>query len=209
LDITVAQVWHVANLFLCSLRGVIAVATQPKVIVFTGLPGTGKSTLAEHVARTLGAPAFATDWLMGGLKPAHAALSTLDRSQYLAACYGLIETLITRQLMLGQSAVVDDLVRDSEVAQWCKVAAHFSARLLLIECVCSDERIHRARIEGRTRGIAGWHEIGWEHVERMRAEFPPLTADRLIVDAIEPVEGNIQRVLDHIAPPRFPSSDIR
>ena len=101
--------------------------------------------------------------------------------------------------MLGQSAVVDDVVRDSEVAQWRKTAAHFSARLFLIECVCSDERIHLTRIEGRTRGIAGWREIGWEHVEQMRAEFPPLTADRLIVDAIEPVEGNIQRVLDHIA----------
>ncbi len=175
------------------------VAAQPKVIVFTGLPGTGKSTLAEQVARSVGAPAFAGDWLMGGLKPAHAALSTLDRSQYLAACYGLLETLITRQLMLGQSAVVDDVVRDSEIVRWRETAAHFSARLFLIECICSDQVIHRARVEGRARGIPGWHEVGWDHVERIRAEFPPLSVDRLIVDALEPVEGNIRRVLDHIA----------
>ena len=55
------------------------------MIIFTGLPGTGKSTLAEPVARAMGAPAFAGDWLMGGLEPAHAALATLDRSDYVAA----------------------------------------------------------------------------------------------------------------------------
>jgi predicted kinase len=173
-------------------------AARPRVIVFAGLPGTGKSTLAEHVARIVGAPAFASDWLMGGLKPAYAALSKLDRSQYLAACYGLVGTLITRQLMLGQSAIVDELMPESVVAAWRETAAGFSARLFLIECVCSDQAIHRARIEGRVRGIPGWHEIGWDHVERMRAEFPPLTLDRLTIDAIEPLQDNIRRVLDHI-----------
>ena len=81
------------------------------MIIFTGLPGTGKSTLAEKVARTVGAPAFAGDWLMGGLKPAHAAFVQLDRADYLAAWFGLLRTLVTRQLMLDQSAVVDDVVR--------------------------------------------------------------------------------------------------
>ncbi len=136
---------------------------------------------------------------MGGLKPAHAALGQLDRSDYLAACFGLLKTLVTRQLMLGQSAVVDDLVSSSEFVLWSEIADQFSARLFLIECICSDEAIHRSRIEGRVRGIPGWHEVGWDHVERMRAEFSPLTADRLIVDAIAPVEDNLRRVLDYIA----------
>jgi adenylate kinase family enzyme len=60
------------------------------VIIFSGLPGTGKSTLAEKVARTVGAPAFAGDWLMGGLGPARAALGQLDRAQYLAAWFRLL-----------------------------------------------------------------------------------------------------------------------
>jgi predicted kinase len=174
---------------------------QPRVIIFTGLPGTGKSTLAEKVARTVGAPAFAGDWLMGGLKPAHAALFQLDRAHYLAAWFGLLRTLVTRQLMLDQSAVVDDVVSDGQFVLWREVTDHFRARLYIIECVCSDEAVHRARIEGRVRGIPGWHEIGWDHVERMRAETTPPTVDRLTVDAIEPVENNFRRVLEYIATP--------
>ena len=34
-----------------------------KLIVFSGLPGTGKSTLAEAVGRHLSIPVFAKDWL--------------------------------------------------------------------------------------------------------------------------------------------------
>ena len=39
------------------------------VVVFTGLPGTGKSTLADQLATEMGAPAFAGDWLLGALAP--------------------------------------------------------------------------------------------------------------------------------------------
>jgi predicted kinase len=168
--------------------------------MFTGLPGTGKSTLAEQVARTVGAPAFAGDWLMGALKPAHAALASLERSEYAAAWFLLLRTLVTRQLMLGQSAVVDDVVSESEFPLWRETAVRFSARLFLVECVCSDEAVHRGRIEGRVRGIPGWHEVGWDHVERMRGEVAPLTADRLTVDAVEPADDNLRRVLAYIAP---------
>jgi hypothetical protein len=136
---------------------------------------------------------------MGALKPAHAALGRLERSEYVAAWFSLLRTLVTRQLMLGQSAVVDDVVSESQFPLWRETADRFSARLFLIECICSDEAVHRARIQGRTRGIPGWHEVGWDHVERMRAEVVPLTVDRLIVDATEPVDENLRRVLGYIA----------
>jgi predicted kinase len=172
--------------------------TRPQVIIFTGLPGTGKSTLAEQVARAVGVPAFAADWLMGAIKP---TLARLERSEYLAVRIGLLGTLVTRQLMLGQGAVVDALVSESEVTAWRKTAVRFPAHWYLIECICSDEVIHRQRIEGRIRGIPGWHEVGWDFVERMRAELAPLTADRLIVDAMEPVADNLRRVLDYLVNP--------
>jgi predicted kinase len=175
-----------------------AASGQPVVVIITGLPGTGKSTLAERLARTVRAPAFAGDWLMGGLKPAHAALGRLDREQYLQAWFGLLRTLVTRQLMFGQSAIVDDLVGTGQLELWQQTAAQFGASLHLIECTCSDQGLHRSRIEGRVRGIPGWHEVGWDHVERMRGELAPLTGDHLRLDAVNPVEDNFRRILDYL-----------
>jgi predicted kinase len=168
------------------------------LIAFTGLPGTGKSTLADKLAAELGAPSFSGDWLLGALKP-HGLLTGLDRPTLLAAYYDLLTTLATRQLMLGQSAVLDCLISNEIGTRWRQLADQYQARLLVVECVCSNEAEHRRRLEGRRRGIPGWHEVGWAHVERMRAEYGRFGEADLVVDAMDPVEvnlGGVRRLLE-------------
>jgi adenylate kinase family enzyme len=164
-------------------------------VVLTGLPGTGKSTLADLVAQALKIPAFAGDWLMGALKPAAPALMSLDRDTYLLLYRGLLRSLIHRQLILGQSAILDCVVTDAVLADWRELADQYDASVLVVECVCSDEVLHRSRVEGRIRAIPGWHEIDWDHVERMRAESPALQTSRLTVDAINPLASNLEVLL--------------
>lgn len=55
-----------------------------------------------------------------------------------------------------------------------------------------------AEEEGRRRGIPGWHEVGWDHVERMQLEYPGMGREHLRVDAVEPVEVNLVGVLEWI-----------
>jgi predicted kinase len=167
------------------------------VVVFTGLSGTGKSTLADLVAQRIGAPAFAGDWLLGALAP-HGVLSGLGRSSYLALYADLLGTLVTRQVMLGQSAVVDCLVEDSIIDRWRHGAAEHGAGLYVMHCVCSDVDLHRQRVTGRRRGIPGWHEIDWDHVQRMRQEVAPPSTPALTIDAVDPIDHNLRLVLDHI-----------
>ncbi|HEY3555812.1 MAG TPA: AAA family ATPase [Kribbella sp.] len=165
--------------------------------MFTGLPGTGKSTLAEGLAVESGVPAFAGDWLLGALAP-HGVLKGLDRPAFLAMYYDLLGTLVRRQFMVGQSAIVDCLVNEEIAQRWEKLAAEYDGRLRIVECVCSDEGAHRARLAGRRRGIPGWHEVGWDHVERMRSEYPRLTREHLRVDAMDPVDVNLEHVRTYL-----------
>lgn len=170
----------------------------PMVVVFTGLPGTGKSTMADKTAIHLGAPAFSGDWLLGALKPAAAQLAQLDRTAMMRTYHSLLASLLTRQLLLGQDAVLDCLLTDAVAMEWRSTATAHQADLRIIECVCSDMVVHRSRVDNRIRAIPGWHEIDWAHVEKMRSEFAPLTVERLTLDAVTSVEENFRRVLNYL-----------
>ncbi|MBA2555194.1 MAG: AAA family ATPase [Geodermatophilaceae bacterium] len=160
------------------------------VVVFTGLPGTGKSTLADRLATDAGVPAFAGDWLLGALAP-YGVLNSLPRRTLLALYRNLLGTLLTRQLLLGQSAVMDCLIDDETAERWTEQVSRAGARMCLVTCMSTDVQLHRSRVEGRVRGIPGWHEIDWEHVERMRAEQPPLARSHLTLDAVDSIEHNL------------------
>lgn len=169
----------------------------PSVVVLTGLPGTGKSTLADLLATETGTPCFAGDWLLGSLAP-WGVLTGVARPTVTGLYRGLLSTLVTRQLLLGQSAIVDCLLDDATARQWDRHVADHGGRLSVVVCTCSDEALHRSRLDGRVRGIPGWHEIDWVHVERMRVEYPPLTVPHLTVDSVDSLEHNLAAVLAHL-----------
>ena len=70
----------------------------------------------------------------------------MDRTTYVEMYYNLIATLMTRQLMLGQPAVIDCLVTDGVGTRWREIAAAHGAELAIVECICSDIDLHRSRI---------------------------------------------------------------
>lgn len=69
----------------------------------------------------------------------------------------------------------------------------------MVVCVCSDRELHRTRLEGRERGIPGWHEgSNWVNVERRLAQFPPWTGEVLTINAVQPLAQNPATVLEYV-----------
>jgi len=104
--------------------------------------------------------------------------------------------------MLGQSAILDCVIDNKTADLWTERVARADGRISFVTCVCSHEALHRRRIEGRRRGIPGWHDIGWDHVEFMRTEQPPLTVEHLTVDAVDSIEQNLGLVRAYVARPQ-------
>jgi predicted kinase len=164
-----------------------------KLIIFSGLPGTGKSTLAEAVGRHFGISVFAKDWIEASLL--QSGLLFTDKNKSLGyASYELLTVLAKRQLMLGQSVILDSVAATKSIrAEWRKLAKRYQAEWRVIECVCSDESIHRARLKVRRRRIPGWHELEWSEVERVKGYYVPWRLEHLTLDMVKPFDENFAR----------------
>ncbi|MBE2198285.1 MAG: ATP-binding protein [Anaerolinea sp.] len=164
-----------------------------QLIIFSGLPGTGKSSVAEAVGRELGTPVFAKDWLEAAL------LRSNLQGETGYAGYELLTVLAQRQLSLGQSAILDSVASFARIrVQWRWLAIDYGAAWRVVECVCSDPAQHRQRVESRQRHIPGWHELTWAEVERVRGYYETWQEERLVLDATRPLAANIQSALIYL-----------
>jgi predicted kinase len=164
-----------------------------KLIVLSGLPGTGKSELAGHIARALGVPLLSVD-------PIEAALLRAGLTRGFAtglAAYLVVEALADSQLALGQAAIVD-AVNSVEAAKdmWRALAAKHQVRLDILECHCSNEDLHRERLRSRRRDLPPeFTEPTWDDVLLRRGESTRWSEPFLAVDSAESIDSNTRQVL--------------
>ena len=161
-----------------------------KLIVFSGLPGTGKSMLAESIARHLNIPVFAKDWLEATILKSGLIFPGMENQLGITG-YNLLTTLAERQLMFGQSVILDSVASTETIRNaWRALANQYQAEWRVIECVCSDETLHRSRLQTRRRNIPGWHELTWSNVEKVKEYYADWKEERLKLDMVHPFEEN-------------------
>jgi predicted kinase len=171
------------------------------LILLSGLPGTGKSVLGEALGRVLPAAVFSVD-------PIESAMLSAGVERGFAtglAAYVVAQRLTDDHLALGHS-VVADAVNDVEEARatWRRIAARHRVPLRIVECVCSDARLHRKRLETRRRDLA-FPEPTWESVRLRRREWTPWPQETLVVDSVRPLADNLALVLDRVKAEARPS----
>jgi predicted kinase len=173
--------------------------TKPILIVFSGLPGTGKSRLAEDIARFFGIPVFAKDWIEASLRQSLLSQGIDPGSASGYAGYDLLTSLADRQLRMGQSTILDSVAAFERIrSQWRELAERYQAGWRAIECICSDENLQRARLEQRQRGIPGWHELNWADIEHVRSYYEAWQSERLIVDMVNPYDHNLKATIEYL-----------
>jgi predicted kinase len=150
----------------------------PSLIVLSGLPGSGKTVLAEGLARSLSIPIFSVG-------PIEAAMwrAGLDEENAGVAAYEIAEMLADENLRFRLSVIVDAVNPvEAPRAAWRNLAAKHRVNLKVIECVCADDTILRQRIESRVHGGAAAHGLTWKGLLQRRAEYEAWTDPRLVLD---------------------------
>lgn len=130
-----------------------------RLIVFAGLPGVGKTTLARGLAQHLDAVFLRIDSLEEAMRNGGI------RQPIEGAGYAAAHAVASDNLVLGRVVVADcvnplKLTRDS----WRVVATRASARCIEVEVRCSDLVEHRRRVETRESDVPGLVLPSWQDV---------------------------------------------
>jgi len=144
-------------------------------IVFAGLPGVGKSTIAHKLAGILPAFYLRIDTIENAIL-ASGVLSKPGTAGYLTAY-----RVAADNLALGHTVVADS-VNPLKVTRDAYKSVAFSANVPLIEVeiICSDVAEHKRRVESRREKSQDASQPTWNDVQSRK--YDPWDRPHLVID---------------------------
>jgi predicted kinase len=158
------------------------------LIIFGGLPGTGKSTLSQAAARHLNAVHLRVDTI-------EQTLRDVGFTEIGGEGYAIGYRLAADNLALGNTVIADscnpiDLTRDA----WKQVGELAGVKVIEIEIICSDLAEHQRRVESRQVNIPGLVLPDWKAV--LGRHYEPWEREHIVIDtAGVSIEDSISKTM--------------
>jgi len=147
------------------------------LFILSGLPASGKSSLAKLMAKEYNALYLRIDTIEQGLRD-------LCNFNVQGEGYRLAYRVASDNLELGLSVVADscnpiNLTR----REWEEVAIKNNCQNINIEVICSDKAEHKKRCETRNSNIAGLQLPTWDEIQNRN--YDVWENDRIIIDTAD------------------------
>ncbi len=167
------------------------------LIIFAGLPGTGKTTLATEIARRIQATYLRIDSIEQAMTNSSLKIHPVEDAGYVAG-YALAQD----NLRIGGTVVADSVnPLETTRAEWLKTAERTGQDAFEVELVCSDSAEHRNRVESRGADIPGHSLPTWQDV--IEREYHPWNRDHIVIDtAGKSIEQSLDELLTKLPSPR-------
>lgn len=160
---------------------------KPVLFVFSGLPGTGKTTLSKEIAPKYQAAYLRIDTIEHGIKE-------LCNFNVQGEGYRLSYRITRDNLFIGNNVVIDccNPFKFTRI-EWNNVAIDAGANYLDIEIQCSDKDEHKRRSEERISDIDRFKLPTWEEIETR--EYEKWDKEIITIDtAKKSIEESIQEL---------------
>lgn len=165
---------------------------KTKLFVFSGLPASGKSTLAQFVVKKYKANYLRIDTI-------EQAIRDLCSFDVQGEGYRLAYKIATDNLNLQQNVVIDccnpiELTRE----EWKNVALTTDSFLVNIEVLCFDIQEHKKRVAQRKVDIPNLKLPTWEEIEKYK--YTPWEESRIVIDtAHKSIDESVQELIEKIS----------
>jgi predicted kinase len=168
------------------------------LIILSGLPGTGKTTIARELSRQVGAVYIRIDSIEQAMRDSVTQTQPIDDAGYLVGYAMAEDNLRLERTVIADSVNPLDITRNA----WRAVASKTGARAIEVELICSDVKEHRRRVEERVSDIFGLRLPTWAEV--VGREYHPWDREHLTIDtAVYSVERSVRSIRDvlQVGPP--------
>jgi aminoglycoside phosphotransferase family enzyme/cytidylate kinase len=182
-----------------------AAADRPLLVITCGLTGTGKSTLARHLAEGAGLALVSSDVVrkqLAGLSPQEQSFEPFRRGIYSRAftdkTYEALFQAAQTHLRQGQGVVLDASFVQRKYRLWARrLAASEGAAFYCLEARASDAAVRR-RLARRLREGGDPSDARWEIYVDLKQAFQAVTelpAERhIVIDSSRPIEDALTTV---------------
>lgn len=170
---------------------------RPALVIFSGLPGVGKTTIAKALAANVNAFYLRIDTIEQAL--VRSSLNIIDTGD---AGYEVAYAVAADHLRLNH-IVVADSVNCIAVTQeaWRNVAQKNNATAIDIEVICSDTDEHRRRVETRIADIEDHVLPTWDDI--LERQYEPRHDERIVLDTfIMNLDKCVQKIIKNLQQPR-------
>ncbi len=173
------------------------------LIVFGGLPGAGKTTLAKAVVKKYAAVYLRIDTIEMAIRSSNVLRDEVGPAGYVSAYWVAEENLRLGQAVVADSVNALQITRDS----WAQVARNALVSLVEVEVICSDPAEHRRRIESRPPDLDGLPPLTWESV--CERKYEKWSTPHLVMDTARKSVSEAQHeLMERLASARLKSNNF-
>lgn len=147
------------------------------LLVFGGLPGTGKTSIARKLAEEIGAVYIRIDTIEQELINSNVVTKgKIGPAGYFVG-FGIARDNLKNGLM-----VIADSVNPINYTRekWREVAIELGCKILEIELICSHKEEHRKRVEKREIDIRNFTKPSWEDL--LNREYDKWSENHIVID---------------------------